>query len=62
MEQRRIKIAISFFSVALLISSMAAFQLKAGQCPEVEAMKDFEMSRVRISSICHQFTFCDISF
>lgn len=57
MVKRRAKIAISYFLVAFLISSMTAFQFKAGQCPEVEAMKDFEMNRVRIWSIFRQFPF-----
>ena len=48
MEIQRTKIAISFFLIAFLISFMTAFQFKAGQCPEVEAMKEFEMNRVSI--------------
>lgn len=57
MEIQREKIAISFFLIAFLISFMTAFQFKTGQCPEVKAMKNFEMKRVRIWSICRQFSF-----
>lgn len=57
MDIRSEKIAISFFFIAFLISFMTAFQFKTGQCPEVDAMKHFEMNRVRIWSICRQFSF-----
>ena len=48
MVENGARIAISFFLVALLISTMTAFQFKTGKCPEVRALKNFAMNRVRI--------------
>lgn len=47
------KTAISFFLIALVITSVTAFQSQNGTCPEVEAMKDFDVNRV--SRKCDQF-------
>lgn len=51
MKYRVAKIAFLVGLLALLVTSAAAFQFKAGKCPEVQAIGNFEMEKVRISLV-----------